>query len=461
MKITPKSWEIVDACPVHFRRAKAMLPLPAPVPGGDVGALRQFLNVNDSDWPLAVAWLLSAYRQTGPYPVLCLHGEQGSGKSTQARALRRLIDPNTADLRCEPKEPRDLAIAANNGWVVALDNISYLPPWMSDALCRLSTGGGFATRTLYENDEETIFDATRPLLITGIEEVAARSDLLDRSILVTLPTIPEHRRRPESDFWTAFQKARPMILGALLTAVSESMRNLPSIHLSTLPRMADFALWATAGEPAIGLKRGAFMAAYNANRAVANESALESSPVAKVILDLMAAMTCWSNTASELLSELERSTDEKTVKLRTWPKTARALSGIVKRLAPNLRQAGIDVEFGREPDRQRRRLITLTKSEERAISSSASSTPSETRKNADANADGSDANGPTSDAKRPPVTLDRTIADGSDAKLPSYSSDDREERAAIMEYDGGMSRDEAERRAGIVAADGVAATQSH
>jgi hypothetical protein len=247
-----------------------------------------------------------------------------------------------------------------------------------------------------------------------------------------------------------------MILGALLTAVSEAMRNLPSIHLPKLPRMADFALWATAGEPAMGLNRGAFMAAYNANRAVANESALESSPVAKAILDMMAATAWWSNTASELLSELERLADEKTVKLRTWPKTARALSGIVKRLAPNMRAAGIDVEFGREPDRQRRRLITLTRqSEERGIPSSVSSTPSETRQNADANADGSDANGPASDAKCPPEALDRTIADGSDAKSPSYSNNDPEERAAIMEFDGGMSRDEAERLAGIGAADQV------
>ena len=53
------------------------------------------------------------------------------------------------------------------------------------------------------------------------------------------------------------------------------MRNLPSIHLARLPRMADFASWATAGERAMGLERGAFMAAYNANRAVANERALK------------------------------------------------------------------------------------------------------------------------------------------------------------------------------------------
>ena len=447
VRVTGKRWEVVDKCPVRFRRARAQLPLPTPVSGGDIAALRRFLNVNDGDWRLVVAWLLAAYRPSGPYPALCLHGEQGSGKSTQARALRRLIDPNTADLRCEPREPRDLMIAANNGWVVALDNISYLPPWLSDALCRLSTGGGFAIRTLYENDEETIFNATRPVLITGIEEVATRSDLLDRSILVTLPTIPADRRLPESDYWVAYEKARPAILGAMLTAVSEAMRRLPSIRLSRLPRMADFALWATAGEQAMGLARGSFMAAYDANRAVANESALESSPVAKAILDMMAATIWWSDTASELLSELERLADEKTVRLRTWPKTPRGLSGAVKRLAPNLRQAGIDVDFSREPDRHRRRLITLSRqSEESGNPSSTPSTPSDTRQNADAPTGGSDA-------KCPQEALNRTIADGSDAQSPFCSNDDREERAAIMEYEGGMSRAEAERLAGIAATD--------
>jgi hypothetical protein len=60
-------------------------------------------------------------------------------------------------------------IAATNSWCMALDNISHLPAWLSDAVCRLSTGGGFATRTLYENDEETIFDAQRPIILNGIE----------------------------------------------------------------------------------------------------------------------------------------------------------------------------------------------------------------------------------------------------------------------------------------------------
>ena len=171
---------MVENPPVRFRRSKAILPLPEPVIGGSVNALRQFVNVGDADWPLFLAALLAAYRPGRPYPILNLHGEQGSAKTTTARMFRGLIDPNTAPVRAEPREPRDLMIAANNGLVVALDNLSHIPAWLSAGLCRLSTGGGFSTRTLYENDEETVFDAMRPVVVNGIEEVATRSDPLTR-----------------------------------------------------------------------------------------------------------------------------------------------------------------------------------------------------------------------------------------------------------------------------------------
>jgi hypothetical protein len=361
IRITAAGWSVVKMPPVRFRRAKAMLALPEPTPGGSITDLRQLLNVSDKDWPLVVAWLLACFRPIGPYPVLCLHGEQGSAKSTAARVLRSLVDPNCAPLRCEPREPRDLMIAANNGWTVALDNVSHLWGWLSDALCRLSTGGGFATRTLYGNDEETIFDSQRPVILTGIEEVATRGDLLDRCLLVNQPTIREKNRLPEAAFWANFNEIRPMLLGAVLSAVSSALNNIGTVKITALPRMADFALWAVAGESALDLRRGEFMKAYGRNREATNESALESSPVAKVVMEMMNARTLWRGTATELLSELEKLADEKTMRLRIWPATPRALAGVLKRLAPNLRQVGVEVETGGHTGRGRlkKRAVTL------------------------------------------------------------------------------------------------------
>ena len=190
IEISSTGWRVVDSkqVPIRFRRAPGMLALPAPAPAGDgIEILRTFLNVKaDADFELALAWLLAGMRDRGPYPVLTLTGEQGSAKTSFATLLRSLIDPNTAPLRSFPREDRDLFIAASNGWIVGYDNVSRVPPWLSDALCRLATGGGFSTRKLYTDDEEQLFNAQRPTVLNGIEDFIDRPDLADRAVFLTL-----------------------------------------------------------------------------------------------------------------------------------------------------------------------------------------------------------------------------------------------------------------------------------
>ncbi len=340
VQVTPQGWKVIDDAPVRFRRSRGMLTLPAPERGGTVDQLRGFLNLDENAWRLVISWLVATLRPRGPYPILALFAEQGSGKSTIGRLLRELIDPNKAPLRAEPNDGRDLMIAANNSWCMAYDNLSHVPPWLSDALCRLSTGGGFSTRELYSDSEEIIFDSQRPLLLTSIEEVASRSDLLDRCLIVWLPAIPEDRRRSEAELFEAFHKVRPQILGALLDAVAVAILRLPSIKLPTLPRMADFAIWATAAETAFGWPSGTFVTAYQGNRESANEVALEASVVARPLLDLLEAQGDWSGSSGELLKALEVREGEQVRKQSGWPKNPRSLSGHLTRLKPNLREAG-------------------------------------------------------------------------------------------------------------------------
>jgi hypothetical protein len=311
--VTPTGWRIVTEPPVRFRRPKGMQPLPDPLPGGTVDDLRPFVNVaSEDDWRLLVAWLVAALAPTGPYPVLAFSGEQGSAKSTTARVLRALVDPNSTPLRAEPRTGRDLIIGAVNNWLLALDNLSSVPVWLSDSLCRLATGGGFATRELYSNDEETTFDAMRPVLLTGIDELLTRGDLIDRAITLTLPAIPDDRRQPETDFWQAFEAARPTILGALLTVVAGALADRPTTRLERLPRMADFALWATAAERALGWEPGSFLTVYTANRATANALPLEASPLVPFLRDLSA--DGWQGSARELYTLLTDKADDATKK---------------------------------------------------------------------------------------------------------------------------------------------------
>ena len=346
-------WSIRSKSSNQFFRPKGLEPLPEPESSSEgIELFLKYLNVKPEELPLVLGWLLGALRPKGPYPALMIHGEQGSAKSTTSRICRRLIDPNLAELRSAPRTEQDLIIAANNGWLVALENLSGIKTWLSDTLCRIATGSGFATRELYENASETIFKIERPILINGIEEVATRSDLIDRSILINLPSIKHSNRKTEKEIFADFEKDKGKLFAILLDAVACSIKNLPLTKIQDPPRMADFAQWAVSGEKSFGWN-GEFLKAYRGNRASANESAIESSIIGKLIIKFIQDEGTWKGTAADLLEALNKTADENTKKAVGWPKNARGISGAIRRIAPNLRQQGFEIEL----DGTRREII--------------------------------------------------------------------------------------------------------
>lgn len=368
IRIDHDGWQIVPNPPVRFRRARGMLPLPYPERDGSLDDLRRFVNVDPTDWPLYVGWLVGTLRPRGPYAILLVHGEQGSAKSTLVRVSRALVDPNEAPVRREPKNGQDLIVAARNGLVVAFDNVSTLPQELSDDLARLATGSGFGARQLYTDLEEVIVHVARPIAVNGIEEVATKGDVLDRSLVLMLPTIS--RYEDEDAFWDEFQKAHARILGALLDAVSCALANLESTPAPNI-RMADFARWVNAAEPALGLNPGSFIDTYRDNRAGAVQLTLENSLLTQPVQLL--AEEGFEGSATELLDRLIALAGEDTSKKRGWPTRPNLLSGQLRRLAPAFRRVGVDVEFVRG---RRIRTIRITALEQIGEESSPSSPPS-------------------------------------------------------------------------------------
>jgi hypothetical protein len=359
VQIGPDGWQVVTSPPIRFRRAPGMLPLPIPRRGGSIESLATFLNLPTSDeFVLVVGWLLATLQQGGPYPLLVIAGEQGSAKTVLTKVLRALIDPNAAPTRAPPREGRDLMIAANNGHVLAYDNLSGLPSWLSDALCRLASGGSFAIRRLYTNCDEVLFRAARPAILNGIEDVVCRSDLADRAIFLALEPIADDHRRTERELWREFEVVRPRILGALLDAAAHGLRRLSRVQLERSPRMADFALWATACETAFW-PRGTFLHAYDANRRTAIEGVIEADPVAAFVREVMAVRSTWAGRASDLLRIRIATSEDAPDKTAGWPRNPRALASRLRRCQTFLRTVGIDIAFSRE-GRTGSRLIRMT-----------------------------------------------------------------------------------------------------
>lgn len=350
--VSADTWRTDETPPVHFRRSGKPLSLPEPAEPA-FGLLWRYVNVRPADRVLIAAWLLAALRPRGPYPILVLIGEQGSGKSSTARAIKWLTDPSASPLRAPPHDMRDLLVAALSSWVLALDNMSGADPQLSDALCRLSTGGALSGRTLYTNAEETLIDVQRPVILNGIDDLATRPDLADRCIVLELPQL--QRVTGEEDLDARFRLDAGAIFAALLDGLRLALSNARALDIGDLPRMADFAKWAAAGVPALGFTAEEFLTIYRANRAAAIETGLDSSAVGLALRAFMAERHVWTGPTSSLLRELAVGAD---TTARSWPRSPKGLLNALRRLAPSLRHVGIIWH----PDRSAsQRTITLCK----------------------------------------------------------------------------------------------------
>jgi len=353
VRVNADGWELIPYadCPIRFYRSDCQLPLPIPTRGGSLDGLWQLLNFKESDRPLVLGWILGCLTPDGPKPILALSGEKGSGKSSAATLLKRLTDPTKVSKAGAVGDPRQVASAATGRWVLSFDNLTYLSPDQQDLLCRVVTGEGFSHRTLYTDLEETFFEYRRPQILTGVDLVPTRSDLLDRCLIVRLARIPEEARRTEEELEAEAVRLLPGIYGALLDLLVVALRNLPTARPAELPRMADFArLCLAAGIPN-------FADAYTTNIEEGCQAAIEANPIAAGILSVLDAHNgCWEGTSSELIRKLQE-LDPANREIQKL--SARSLG---KKLASTLRgdlaAVGVEVDQGKGSKGQRYLMLS-------------------------------------------------------------------------------------------------------
>ena len=364
VEVSTRGWKLVDRPAVKFRRPPGLAPLPVPIAGGDIRELRSLINLeSERDWRLLVAWMLAALNPNIPCPILIVQGEQGSAKSTLCRIVRGLIDPSVAGLRTTSRHERDLMIAATNSWVLMFDNLSGMRPWFSDALSRLATGGGFSVRELYTNADEVLFDARRPIVINGIEDLARRDDLRDRSVVLELPPIPHSSRRTEAEVLQKLDTIQPRALGALLDAIHVALVNAPDVSLPSLPRMADSVCWATGAEAALSWPEGTVLRDHLENKKDATMAGVELDLVQKAIRDLVDRRIRWEGTWTELQDRLDEQVPETQQRSKEWPKTPNWLSRRVRRAAGSLRDVGIDISFGQRTGLGSTKFVVISRTD--------------------------------------------------------------------------------------------------
>lgn len=347
--ITPHGHRIVGGGPL-FRQGALQAPLPRPEPGGSLERLWEFIPVVQDQRPLVLAWLLQALWPSGPYAHLFTQGPQGSGKTLAARVLKSLIDPEPGEgVLGPPRSEEDLAVCALHSHVLVFDNLTRLPDWLSDALCRLSTGGGLRLRRLYTNTEAITLSARRPCIVTSIGHLIRRDDLADRSFIVELE--PPARRLSESEVWARFLRERPRLLGALLERLSHALMGLSGLPVPPEFRLVHVAQMAIAAELALreadSPESAPFAQAFRAQRNESADGVLDASPVAQALRKWLTIRPLWLGTASALLDVLKQVADRQTLRHPDWPLVPQQLSAALRALAPALARQGILVEFRR------------------------------------------------------------------------------------------------------------------
>ena len=356
VRIDEQGWEIDYRPGIRFRRPDGVLPMPKPARDGSIDLLRPYLNLCEPDFRLLIAWLTAAFRPVGPYPILVLRGESGAGKSTAAKLIRRLIDPQACALLPRPRNTRELVNTAANGWLMAYDDARVITDRFSESLCLLSDGGGRTSGARLFHNDHGVIQGQRPVVIIGNDNLLRRAVLRARCLYLRLPRIDLFSRRPEPAYWASFEHDHPRILGALFDAVAGGFRERPALDLAAVPRMADFAFWGEAVGRGLGWGPGVFLSIYDDNHREAVEDAVGDSAVGDAVLKLTQRATPWSGTVTELRNELKTIVGRKVAPTPRWLRSTISLSSRLRRIESRLRKSGLSIGIERKG---RQNLITL------------------------------------------------------------------------------------------------------
>lgn len=341
VRVAADGWEVIEPkhVPVLFTRTKLTAAFPMPSTDGDMDRLWDFVNVKGNDRALVSGWMVASHLLVGlPCPILALLGEQGTAKTSAMRCALAMVDPSPAPIRRVPRDEEKWLHSLHGSRANGYDNLSSIPPWLSDAMCRAVTGEADIDRKLYTDDDLRIIKAKKVLAFTGIDVGVMRGDLAERCLWGHLEVIPKRERKSEREIETAWDEAYPLIFGGLLDLASATMQALPDVALDEKPRMADFAEVLAAIDLATG---STGLERYLQLQESSNEDLVEGDAWLTELTERICEP--WTGT-TKMLHALLPMPATTSPSSKSWPQSSRGVTGKLKRSAPALRALGWRVD---------------------------------------------------------------------------------------------------------------------
>lgn len=313
-----------------------------------INRFRKITRLPTDDCMLVILWILHTYLPQGPYLLLIINGESGSGKSILTECIRLLVDPSSVPTLDQPKNEKELFGAAQSNHVIAIDNASKLKTKLLDGLCRISTGGGISIHKGNRLADQKAYHACRPVILNSIGPVALRNDVLQRSIVINLG---HSTNNVDAEIALDNFKAEcPRILGSLFQAVAHGLSRIDEIGKESSFRMAGFLAWSIAAGSAFGWSEEKIRSVYAKNQTEAFSRLGESDTLLIAIRELVRREGEWHGTATELLGRLKeivlQGANRDEMDIKGFPKGANALSGRLDRAREALNAFGIQFDRG-------------------------------------------------------------------------------------------------------------------
>lgn len=375
IQVSEKGWSVQDTERAVFRRHKHQRALPTPIPGGDINRLFDFVpTAEQKDRLLTLAWLVSALVPDVMTPIMLRIGQPGGAKSTTSMMLRSLIDPSTTEILGEAERGQLVQVMFHHA-IPCFDNLGRFGRNDADFFCRAVTGVGFEKRQLFTDMDEVLLKFKRSIILNGVTLPTTRPDFLDRSLVFHIDRLKNFR--PRNEIEDEFRSASPLLLGALLDLLVETLKHLPSTSASTEFRMADFARLGRAVARALKQHDRDFDDAYRSTLQHQADDALDADPFANAVVSYVQALKKEvETTAAEFLEKLTAFAKEKKLEHsgKFWPGGPRWVTTRLTELVPVFSVSG--VRFERLPRENKSRKFRLSCVQTDAATSAATSSTS-------------------------------------------------------------------------------------
>ena len=270
------------------------------------GLVEAAFNVHSGDLLRFLAHLSCFFMPHISVPLLILSGGHGTSKTTCARKIISLVDPDHTDVVSMPKDDQGLTALLAAKSIVGIDNIGKISRNYSDKFCIACTGGYDPQRQLYTNADLLNVPLKCNIILNGIGTLVTRPDLAERSNVIYFNKVKH--RLTDRQVWDEFESMKPKLLGGIFNVIRLGLPMVNTVleGYTPLPRMADFAEYGAAFIKAMGLDPIQFVKEYSASCSAFIGDCAELDEFYSLVKEfLVNRRGYYQDTAQKLLEDLQ------------------------------------------------------------------------------------------------------------------------------------------------------------